>query len=196
MGRLFGRVAHLLDAVEDLADDRAAGRFNPVLVTGLNPVQVRQVCDDAALGVRLALAEVELDDDALVHLLLVHELPRAVERTFTAAQQPGGPDLPPQWKTPSVLPGQGGDEQGGHHPGRRAAAGGAGCLAALAACGTCRGCRGDDRHGSHGNSAVAGRAAGAATAASAGATAATAAATADAGALLGVNRARPGLATT
>ena len=151
VGRLFGRVAHLLDAVDDLADDCAAGRFNPVLVTGLALPQVRQVCDDAVLGVRLALAEVALDDDALVHLLLVHELPRAVERAFTGAQQPGVPDLPPQWKTPSALPGQGGDEQGGHHPGRRATAGATGCLAALAACGACRGCRGDHRHGGHGS---------------------------------------------
>ncbi len=29
VGRLFGRVAHLLDAVEDLADDRAAGAVQP-----------------------------------------------------------------------------------------------------------------------------------------------------------------------
>ena len=154
VGRLFGRVAHLLDAVEDLADDRAAGRFNPVLVTGLAPARVRQVCDDAVLGVRLALAEAELDDDALVHLLLVHELPRAVERTFTAAQQPGIPDLPPQWKTPPG-PGQGGGQDAahdGHDAGRRATAGATGCLAALAACGACRSCRGDGhRDGHHGN---------------------------------------------
>lgn len=143
-GRLFGRVAHLLDAVEDLAADRAAGRFNPVLATGLSPAQVRALCDDAVLGVRLALAEVELDDPALVHLLLVGELPRAVSRTFAAAQdqQPDVPGRPPEWKT---SPGPGDDAA---HPGRRAAAGATGCLGALVACGVCRGCR-EDHHRRH-----------------------------------------------
>jgi hypothetical protein len=145
-GRLFGRVAHLLDAVEDLADDRAAGRFNPVLATGLGPAQVRAVCDDAVLGVRLALAEVELDDPALVHLLLLGELPRAVARTFAAAATeppagPGVPDLPPEWK-----PAPGG-ESDGHGPSRAAVVEVTGCLAALAACGTCRGCRDGGAHG-------------------------------------------------
>ena len=188
--------------MEDLAEDRAAGRFNPVLVTGLDPAQVRQVCDDAVLGVRLALAEVELDDDALVHLLLVHELPRAVERAFTAAQQPGVPDLPPQWKTPqrAARPGR---RRAGRPPPRPARH-----RRRHRVPGRARGLRrraGAAAATTHGTArtatAVAGRAAGAATAASAGATAATAAATADAGASalsgsVGVNRARPGLATT
>lgn len=135
VGRLFGRVAHLVDAVEDLAEDRAAGRFNPVLATGLGPAEVRRVCDDATHGVRLALADVELRDPALVHLLLVHELPRAVERAFTASQQPPTdiPGLPPQWKSPSDPSGSG--------QGRHGAAGATGCLGALVACGTCWGCR-------------------------------------------------------
>ena len=122
-----------------------------MLVTGLDPARVRQVCDDAALGVRLALAEVE---------------PWTTTRwctscSCTSCRAPwsgrsprpssrGTPDLPPQWKTPSVLPGQG-DGQGDHHLGRRATAGATGCLAALAACGACRGCRGGDRHGGHGS---------------------------------------------
>ncbi len=135
VGRLFGRVAHLVDAVEDLAEDRAAGRFNPVLATGLGPAEVRRACDDATHGVRLALADIELRDPALVHLLLVHELPRAVARAFTASQQPptGIPHLPPQWKSPS--------DPSGTDQGRRAAAGATGCLGALVACGTCRGCQ-------------------------------------------------------
>jgi hypothetical protein len=160
-GRLFGRVAHLLDAVEDLADDCAASRFNPVLATGLTPAQVRQVCDDAALGVRLALDDVELDDPALVHLLLVHELPRAVERTFrqvgfpSASQQP--PALPPEWKPPRTPggghPGQQGPygappphQGGGYPPPPAGGGGGGGCLAGLVACGSCGACGG----GSHG----------------------------------------------
>ncbi len=144
-----------------------------------------------SLGVRLALAEVELDDDALVHLLLVHELPRAVERTFTAAQQPGDPDLPPQWKTPTVRPARAAARTRprtrrtarrppappGAWPRWRPAA----RAGAAAATGTV--------DGSPRQPAAAGRAAGAATAASARATAATAAAvaTADAGPRPGVS---------
>lgn len=166
-GRLFGRVAHLLDAVDDLADDCAARRFNPVLATDLGPEQVRQVCDDAVLGVRLALDDADLDDAALVHLLLVHELPRAVERTFrqagfpSASQQP--PALPPEWKPPrtpgGAHPGQGQQGPYGTPPPHQGGGGypapppggsgdGGGCLAGLAACGSCRACGG----GSHGPS--------------------------------------------
>lgn len=165
-GRLFGRVAHLLDAVDDLADDCAARRFNPVLATDLGPEQVRRVCDDAVLGVRLALDDADLDDAALVHLLLVHELPRAVERTFrqagfpSASQQP--PALPPEWKPPRTPgggghPGQGQQgpygapsphQGGGGYPAPPPGGSGGGCLAGLAACGSCRACGG----GSHGPS--------------------------------------------
>lgn len=81
-GRMFGRVAHLLDAVEDRGEDAAAGKFNPILATGLGPPAVRALCDDALLDIRLALADVELVDRRLVHALLVHELDRSVQRTF------------------------------------------------------------------------------------------------------------------
>jgi len=84
-GRLFGRVAHLLDAVEDQAADRARGAWNPITATGTDITRVRQLCDDAVLGVRLALAEAEFTDGRLVHALLVHELDRAVRRVFAAS---------------------------------------------------------------------------------------------------------------
>ena len=82
VGRLFGRVAHLLDAVEDLEDDERAGAWNPIAATGTGLAEVRRLCDDAVLGVRLALEEVTFSDRALVHALLVHELEAAVSRTF------------------------------------------------------------------------------------------------------------------
>lgn len=81
-GRLFGRVAHLLDAVEDLTEDRLRGAWNPLAVTGSSLAEVRALCDDALLGVRLALRDVAFADSALVHRLLVHELAHAVARTF------------------------------------------------------------------------------------------------------------------
>ncbi|UED83422.1 DUF5685 family protein [Streptomyces profundus] len=84
-GRLFGRLAHLLDAVEDLAADRAAGLWNPIDITGTPLPEVRRLCDDAVHGVRLALNDAEFTNGRLAHVLLVHELAEAVDRTFGAA---------------------------------------------------------------------------------------------------------------
>lgn len=81
-GRLFGRLAHLLDAVADLDADAASGAWNPIIATGTPLTEVRRLCDDAVYGVRLALREAEFTDQRLVHVLLVHELRRAVDRAF------------------------------------------------------------------------------------------------------------------
>jgi hypothetical protein len=81
-GRLFGRIAHLLDAVEDLAADRASGAWNPLAATGADVSEARRLCDDALLGVRLALAEAEFAAPRLVKALLIDELGRSVRRTF------------------------------------------------------------------------------------------------------------------
>jgi hypothetical protein len=120
VGRLFGRVVHLVDAVEDLGD----GAWNPLPATGTSLAEARRLCDDAVLGVRLALAEVEFRDPALVHALLVHELDRAVERAFAAepvrpAHGEGGGCWVPKFRVP---------------PRRRGAL--AGCGVALYMCGT------------------------------------------------------------
>jgi len=82
VGRLFGRVAHLVDAVEDLVADTAAGAWNPLTATGTPLAEARRLCDDAVLGIRLALGECTFEDGALVHALLVHELEHAVVRAF------------------------------------------------------------------------------------------------------------------
>lgn len=81
-GRLFGRLAHLLDAVEDREADAASGAWNPLTVTGTSLTEARRLCDDALHGVRLALREVEFTDGQLVHVLLAHELRRSVDRAF------------------------------------------------------------------------------------------------------------------
>jgi hypothetical protein len=86
-GRLFGRLAHLIDAVEDLPADRAAGAWNPIIALNHTPADVRPLCDDALLGIRLALDDVQMADGRLVHVLLVHELTSAVDRAFRV----GGP---------------------------------------------------------------------------------------------------------
>ncbi|RSS68313.1 DUF5685 family protein [Streptomyces sp. WAC06614] len=81
-GRYFGRLAHLLDAVEDLTADRAAGAWNPLDATGTSLTEARRLCDDALHGIRLAMAEVEFVDGGLAHRLLVHELRTSVDRAF------------------------------------------------------------------------------------------------------------------
>ncbi|MFH8409185.1 DUF5685 family protein [Streptomyces sp. NPDC018019] len=84
-GRLFGRLAHLLDAVEDRTADAAEGAWNPITATGASMAQTRRLCDDALHGIRLALRDVEFADSKLVHTLLVHELRRSVDRAFGTA---------------------------------------------------------------------------------------------------------------
>ncbi|MEU6315443.1 DUF5685 family protein [Streptomyces sp. NPDC047014] len=81
-GRYFGRLAHLLDAVEDQAADAAAGAWNPLTATGTSREEARRLCDDALHGIRLALGEAEFADAGLAHRLLVHELRTSVDRAF------------------------------------------------------------------------------------------------------------------
>ncbi|WP_329115063.1 DUF5685 family protein [Streptomyces sp. NBC_01465] len=84
-GRLFGRLAHLLDAVEDRETDAASGAWNPLSATGTDLVEARRLCDDALHGIRLALRDAEFTDDKLAHVLLAHELQRSVDRAFGAS---------------------------------------------------------------------------------------------------------------
>ncbi|HEY4453313.1 MAG TPA: hypothetical protein VGN81_03290, partial [Pseudonocardiaceae bacterium] len=93
-GRLLGRVAHLLDAVEDLDVDAATGAWNPLTATGTDLATARRLCDDAVLGVHLALREATFTDPRLVHRLLGRELVHAVNRTF-GANYPGPPPYDP-----------------------------------------------------------------------------------------------------
>ncbi|MFE6978666.1 DUF5685 family protein [Streptomyces sp. NPDC057682] len=81
-GRLFGRLAHLLDAVEDQEADAASGAWNPLTATGTSRAEARRLCDDALHGIRLALRDTEFTDGRLAHVLLAHELRRSVDRAF------------------------------------------------------------------------------------------------------------------
>ncbi|MCD0451045.1 DUF5685 family protein [Actinocorallia sp. API 0066] len=81
-GRFFGRLAHLLDAVEDLPEDHTTGAFNPLLATGTPLREARRLCDAALHGLRLALAEADFESRTLVDALLGHEAGKAVRRTF------------------------------------------------------------------------------------------------------------------
>lgn len=92
-GRLFGRLAHLLDAVEDRETDAASGAWNPLTGTGTPLAEARRLADDALHGIRLALREVDWGsggrspgghstDGKLAHVLLAHELRNSVDRAF------------------------------------------------------------------------------------------------------------------
>jgi len=166
-GRLFGRLAHLLDAVEDREADAARGAWNPLTATGTTLAEARRLADDAVHGIRLALNDVEFGDGRLVHRLLVHELPRSVDRAFgtdacahtaPAPHEPQGAFGPPQ--TP-YLPGpeaphdpqapQGpgrpgeGDPGEGRPPRPRGLV--TGCAAALWLCCTCQVCCAEEFEG-------------------------------------------------
>ncbi|MEV0151049.1 MULTISPECIES: DUF5685 family protein [unclassified Nonomuraea] len=82
IGTLFGRLAHLLDAVEDQQDDAARGAFNPLTATGTGREEARRLCDDAAHGIALAVRDLELEERHLVEVLLGAEVRRAVTRAF------------------------------------------------------------------------------------------------------------------
>jgi hypothetical protein len=108
-GRLFGRLAHLLDAVEDREADAASGAWNPLTATGTSLLEARRLADDALHGIRLALREVvwgsgvspgrHSADGRLAHVLLAHELRNSVDRAFGTttcshkAEQAGEADL-------------------------------------------------------------------------------------------------------
>ncbi|MDT7788720.1 MAG: hypothetical protein QOF58_7139 [Pseudonocardiales bacterium] len=133
VGRLFGRVAHLIDAVEDLEEDRVAGAWNPLLATGTSVDEAHRLCLDALAGIRLALKDVEFTDSRLVHKLLVHELEESVVRVFGRDRHDDGRRTPVDpgsgpWAYPRLT----------YEPRRRGFL--EGCGAFLYMCGTCQFC--------------------------------------------------------
>jgi hypothetical protein len=90
-GRNFGRLAHLLDAVEDLPADQSVGAYNPLLATGTSRDRAREHCDDALADLRSAVAALELEERALAESLMIREVGVAVDRVFAelAGQRAG-----------------------------------------------------------------------------------------------------------
>jgi hypothetical protein len=90
-GRLFGRIAHIIDAVEDLDEDQARGSYNPLVATGTSIAEAGRLCEDALTGLGLAVQDLELRERHLVEALLVDETRRAVRRAFADRVYPAGP---------------------------------------------------------------------------------------------------------
>jgi hypothetical protein len=84
-GDAFGRLVHLLDAVEDHAQDAATARFNPLTATGTPAADARALADPLVVQIGDALDRAELPDRALVDVLLGKELRAAVQRALPAA---------------------------------------------------------------------------------------------------------------
>jgi hypothetical protein len=82
VGQNFGRIAHLLDAVEDLSADAAVSAYNPLLTTATTPSRAREHCEEALGNLRSAMAEVDLADRTLAESLLVKEVGIAVDKVF------------------------------------------------------------------------------------------------------------------
>ncbi|MFJ9835147.1 DUF5685 family protein [Streptomyces sp. NPDC101169] len=150
-GRLFGRLAHLLDAVEDQEADARSGAWNPLTATGTPLTEARRLADDALHGIRLALREAEFTDGKLVHLLLAHELGRSVDRAFGdhacghAPEASFGP--PPGHQAPPAPGNPYGAPFGGEPPRPDKRGFWAGCAAALGVCCTCKVCCADEYEG-------------------------------------------------
>ncbi|MCB5167098.1 DUF5685 family protein [Streptomyces bambusae] len=145
-GRLFGRLAHLLDAVEDRESDARTGAWNPLTATGTPLPEARRLCDDALHGIRLALEDVDFADGGLAHRLLVHELRTSVDRAFgtTGCAHTGGPQHTASYGNP-YAPGPGsGPPQAPPPPPQRPRRGLVpGCAMALGLFCTCRMCCSD-----------------------------------------------------
>ena len=112
-GAAFGRLAHLLDAVEDEADDRRAGRFNPLAASGTSRSEARTVAERCVIGLRHGLGSAGLTGSTLAHRLLVHEAGHAVRRIFDHPAEGSGPlgcllvACPSCAEMPNPLPGKG-----------------------------------------------------------------------------------------
>ncbi|MFF7182273.1 DUF5685 family protein [Streptomyces sp. NPDC008121] len=113
-GRLFGRLAHLLDAVEDRQADAASGAWNPLTATGTSLTEARRLADDALHGIRLALRDTRFVDGTLAHMLLAHELRNSVDRAFGTTTCAHGTPAPAQGSGNPY--GNGGGGQGGGNP--------------------------------------------------------------------------------
>ncbi|KOV70108.1 hypothetical protein ADK64_03375 [Streptomyces sp. MMG1121] len=142
-GRLFGRLAHLLDAVEDQESDALSGAWNPLTATGTSRAEARRLADDALHGIRLALRETGFADGRLAHLLLVHELGRSVDRAFGSRSCGHAPEA-------SFGPAPGnpyGSPFDGQPPRPDKRGFWAGCAAAFGLCCTCKVCCADEFEG-------------------------------------------------
>lgn len=78
IGADFGRIAHLLDAVDDYDSDDREGRFNPLRATGTPPAAALDDCRRLAAAIRKRYADLTLVDDRLLRVVLLDGLRHAI----------------------------------------------------------------------------------------------------------------------
>jgi hypothetical protein len=82
-GDAFGRLVHLLDAVDDYPSDVRHGRFNPLAATSTPPVAARRLALELVESIREAIGAADLVDPGLALTLMGPVLERSVKRAFT-----------------------------------------------------------------------------------------------------------------
>lgn len=105
MGAAFGTLAHLLDAVTDLEDDRRTGSFNPITATGTPLEQVRRECRRLVHRIRRAFDRLALTDGRLARALLVDGTHAALHRAFDPVRGACRTDRPPSTAGPLTATG-------------------------------------------------------------------------------------------
>ncbi|MFB8008663.1 DUF5685 family protein [Nocardia sp. NPDC056000] len=81
----FGRIAHLADAIEDIDEDRAAGRFNPLTATGTSTADAHALLRESNSLLKAALVTVGLDRTASIRWMLLDPLHGVVRKLGRAA---------------------------------------------------------------------------------------------------------------
>ena len=102
VGDAFGRLVHLLDAVDDHPADLRHGRFNPLAATSTPPDEARRLALRLATAVRDGLDQVDFSDPELALTLLGPVLQRSVQRSF-ASVPPSTPTDPAAGAKPTQM---------------------------------------------------------------------------------------------
>ncbi|WP_090482828.1 DUF5685 family protein [Nakamurella panacisegetis] len=105
MGHAYGRMAHLIDAVEDQRADVRAGAFNPLTATGRSVPEAKALCHRLSRDIRRGLDRLELADGRLLRVLLVDVVHSALHRVFDpATTAPAGRARHTAASTPTPTP--------------------------------------------------------------------------------------------
>lgn len=96
-GDAFGRILHLVDAVEDRASDRRHGRFNPLDATRTSDDVAGAVARELHADLLAAIGSVRFVDGALAEALLHRTLGSAITRVW--GEQPAGAAPAPRPRT-------------------------------------------------------------------------------------------------
>jgi hypothetical protein len=113
-GGAFGRLVHLLDAVEDYRSDLERGAFNPLAASATPPDEAHREARHLAGSVHAAVDEAFFVDPALASALLGPVLEQAVERRFRPHR--AGSAAVAAMAVPMVLPAIFGGRRWGRRP--------------------------------------------------------------------------------